>query len=276
MFLPDIISSFSLYKKEISKIPLLSKEEEYNLAVSYRTNNDISAAEKLVKSNLRFVLKIANEYKKYHSKIEDIVQEGNIGLMLAVKKFDPFKNIRLVSYAVWWIRAQIHNFIMATHSLVKIGTTENQRKLFYKLNVKKKSLSGEEDLEELHQIALELSMDNKEVIEMNQRLSGEDYFKQEGIESIDNLKCERPNPYEEYETKEYEYIIKNNVKTAIDCLNEREQYMVHNRLMSETPITLQYFADKEGISKERARQIESNIIKKLKNILLPVYQESIQ
>ena len=134
MNLPTATNTLDLYISEINRFAILTPEEEFKLAVRYKKYNDMEAAEKLVVSNLRFVVKIAHEYRNYGVKLLDLVQEGNVGLMHAVKKFDPYKGYRLISYAVWWIRAYMQNFIIRTWSLVKIGTTQNQRKLFFKLN----------------------------------------------------------------------------------------------------------------------------------------------
>jgi len=145
--LPVVKNSLETYLVQINQFPLLSQEEEFELAVKYRKYNDIQAAQKLVTSNLRFVVKVALEYKSYGVKLLDLIQEGNIGLMMAVKKFNPYKGYRFISYAIWWIRAYIQNFIIKTWSLVKIGTTQAQKKLFYKIGKVKKALESHQDNE---------------------------------------------------------------------------------------------------------------------------------
>jgi RNA polymerase sigma-32 factor len=140
--LPAVTSTIDIYIAQINRFPILTAEEEFKVAVRLKKFNDMEAAEKLVVSNLRFVVKIAHEYRNYGFKLADLIQEGNIGLMHAVKKFDPYKGYRLISYAVWWIRAYIQNYIIKSWSLVKIGTTQTQRKLFFKLNQAKKRLQG--------------------------------------------------------------------------------------------------------------------------------------
>src|SRR5512137_1492584 len=175
MNLPAASSTLDLYISQINKFSLLTPEEEFKLAVRYKKHNDMEAAEKLVTSNLRFVLKIAHEYRNYRVKFADLIQEGNIGLMHAVKKFDPYKGYRLISYAVWWIRAYIQNFIIKSWSLVKIGTTQAQRKLFFKLNQAKKRLEVlSHKSPEFGEIAESLQVKESEIAEMDIRMSNRD------------------------------------------------------------------------------------------------------
>jgi len=175
MGLPVVTDSVDLYMAEINRFPLLKAEEEFKLAVRFAKYNDMQAAEKLVTSNLRFVVKIAHEYKKYSVKLIDLIQEGNIGLMHAVKKFDPYKGYRLISYAVWWIRAYMQNFVIKSWSLVKIGTTQAQRKLFFKLNQAKKKLQAiSQKSPEFKEIAEMLNVKETEIEEMNLRLNNRD------------------------------------------------------------------------------------------------------
>src|SRR4030042_5544567 len=150
--LPVIKNSLETYLVQINQFPLLTQEEEFSLAVRYRKHNDIEAAQKLITSNLRFVVKIAFEYKSYRLKLLDLIQEGNIGLMMAVKKFNPYKGYRFISYAIWWIRAYIQNFIIKTWSLVKIGTTQAQKKLFYKIGKVRKALESNEKNEKKYEL----------------------------------------------------------------------------------------------------------------------------
>ncbi len=173
--LPVIKNSLQAYLLQINQFPLLTQEEEFKLAVRYRKYNDIEAAHKLITSNLKFVVKVAFEYKSYGVKIQDLVQEGNIGLMMAVKKFNPYKGYRFISYAIWWIRAYIQNFIIKTWSLVKIGTTQAQKKLFYKIGKVRKALesdgAGEKKYERL---AKDLDVTKGDIIEMEQRMAARD------------------------------------------------------------------------------------------------------
>src|SRR4030043_937917 len=163
------------YLIQINQFPLLTQEKKYDLAVRYRKHNDISAAHKLITSNLRFVVKVAFEYKSYGVKLADLIQEGNIGLMMAVKKFNPYKGYRFISYAVWWIRAYIQNYIIKTWSLVKIGTTQAQKKLFYKIGKVRKALESNGESEEKYELlARDLDVAKEDIIEMEQRMSSRD------------------------------------------------------------------------------------------------------
>lgn len=175
MNLPAVTDVLDLYIAEINRFPILTADEEFKLAVRFKKQKDLKAAEKLVTSNLRFVVKIAYEYNNYGIKLVDLIQEGNIGLMHAVKKFDPYKGFRLISYAVWWIRAYIQNFIIRSWSIVKIGTTQAQRKLFFKLNQVKNRLQAlSQKNPDLKEVADLLNVKEKEIEEMDRRLSGRD------------------------------------------------------------------------------------------------------
>jgi RNA polymerase sigma-32 factor len=165
--LPVIKNSLETYLGQINQFPLLTQEEEFKLAVRYIKYKEIEAAQKLITSNLRFVVKIAFEYKSYGAKLLDLVQEGNIGLMMAVKKFDPYKGYRFISYAIWWIRAYIQNFIIKTWSLVKIGTTQAQKKLFYKIGKVRKALESDGAVEKKYELlAKDLDVTKEDIIEM--------------------------------------------------------------------------------------------------------------
>ena len=173
--LPVVKNSLESYLVQINRVPLLTQEEEFQLAVRYRKENDITAAQKLITSNLRFVVKVAFEYKAYGIKILDLIQEGNIGLMMAVKKFDPYKGYRFISYAIWWIRAYIQNFIVKTWSLVKIGTTQAQKKLFFKIGKVRKALESNEGNEKKYDLlANDLNVAKQDIVEMQQRMSSRD------------------------------------------------------------------------------------------------------
>src|SRR3989304_8225256 len=173
--LPVVKNSLETYLVQINQFPLLNQEEEFKLAVRYRKHNDIEAAHKLITSNLRFVVKVAFEYKSYGVKLLDLIQEGNIGLMMAVKKFNPYKGYRFISYAIWWIRAYIQNFIIKTWSLGKIGTTQAQKKLFYKIGKVRKAMEAEgTDDKKYELLASDLDVAKKDIIEMEQRMSSRD------------------------------------------------------------------------------------------------------
>src|SRR3990172_11096521 len=174
MSIPSMSESLQLYLNEIERIPLLTPDEEFQLAVRYREKEDEEAAQKLVTSNLRFVVKIAMEYRNFGVKLADLIQEGNIGLMHAVKKFDPYKGYRLISYAVWWIRAYIQNYIIKSWSIVKIGTTQAQRKLFFKMSQTKKDIQLlTKEKPEFGEIAASLGVKEWEVVQMDSRMGSD-------------------------------------------------------------------------------------------------------
>ncbi|MEN6464683.1 MAG: RNA polymerase factor sigma-32, partial [Syntrophaceae bacterium] len=211
-------NALDLYISKINKIPILTAEEEFGLAVRFKKTNDPGAAEKLVTSNLRFVVKIAHEYKNYGIKLIDLIQEGNIGLMHAVKKFDPYKGYRLISYAVWWIRAYMQNFIIKSWSLVKIGTTQAQRKLFFKLNQAKKKLEGMSARHpEFSEIAENLNVKEAEIEEMDLRMSNRDlsldaFISEDGATSfIDSLPYEGEDQEQSLIRKEENALVRMNI-----------------------------------------------------------------
>ena len=271
MELPSVASTLEIYIAQINRYPILSADEEFRYAVKFKKYNDMDAAEMLVVSNLRFVVKIAHEYRNYGVKLADLIQEGNIGLMHAVKKFDPYKGYRLISYAVWWIRAYIQNFIIKSWSLVKIGTTQAQRKLFFKLGQTKKKLESlSQKNPEFGEIAESLGVKETEIAEMDQRLTYRDlsldsYISSEGETShLDNLPYEGEDQETSLIKKEEMEIVKRNIAGALTNLNERESYIVRHRIMTDNPKTLQEIGNKYKITRERARQIEKQALKKLR------------
>ena len=187
MKLPAVTGTLDLYISEINRFSLLTAEEEFKLAVQLKKYNNVEAAEKLIVSNLRFVVKIAHEYRSYGFKLADLIQEGNVGLIHAVKKFDPYKGYRLISYAVWWIRAYIQNYLIKSWSIVKIGTTQAQRKLFFKLNQTKKELETlSKKNPEFSEIATSLGVKDSEVAEMDLRMGSRDVSLNEIINDESN------------------------------------------------------------------------------------------
>ena len=271
MELPSVASTLEIYIAQINRYPILSADEEFRYAVKFKKYNDMDAAEMLVVSNLRFVVKIAHEYRNYGVKLADLIQEGNIGLMHAVKKFDPYKGYRLISYAVWWIRAYIQNFLIKSWSLVKIGTTQAQRKLFFKLGQAKKKLESlSQKNPEFGEIAESLGVKETEIAEMDQRLTYRDlsldsYISGEGETShLDNLPYEGEDQETSLIKKEEMEIVKRNIAGALTNLNERESYIVRHRIMTDNPKTLQEIGNKYKITRERARQIEKQALKKLR------------
>ena len=273
--LPVVKNSIETYLVQINQFPLLSQEEEFKLAVRYRKYYDkeegIEAAHKLITSNLRFVVKVALEYKSYGAKLQDLIQEGNIGLMMAVKKFNPYKGYRFISYAIWWIRAYIQNFIMKTWSLVKIGTTQAQKKLFYKIGKVRKALESNGENEKKYELlAHDLNVAKEDIVEMEQRMSSRDlsldapFDEGQELTHLDLLKEESPNQEEAFAQEEEKRIREHEVQNAMKRLNEKEVYVIKNRIMAEEPLTLQQIGDHLKLSRERVRQIESEALKKLK------------
>lgn len=274
--LPVIADSLSLYLSEIRRFPILSEEDEHIHAIKFFEEKDLESAHALITSNLRFVVKVAAEFRHYGLKMLDLIQEGNIGLMLAVRKYNPYRGIRLISYAVWWIKAYIQNHIISAWSLLKIGTTQAQRKLFFKLREAKNAirrLSGGED--DLHATALSLDVADQEVLEMEQRLQGDlsldaEIPGSEGLTALESLVDDRMNQEEllaEFQTSQQ---LQRQVAQAVSVLNEKERFIVERRISSDDPMTLQEIAVHFSISRERVRQIEEGALKKMKQALLPV------
>ena len=260
--LPVPANSLEKYLTEISNYEILSREEEAKYAQEYRDSGDLQSARKLITANLKFVVKIAMEYRNYGLNLMDVIQEGNLGLMQAVTKFDPTKRYRLISYGVWWIRAYIQNFIMKNWSLVKIGTTQGQRKLFYKIRSAKSLYnSGNLSLEEYYQ-------------KLDQRMGGKDYSLDEEIKSeekqtrIEFLPSGADSQEDIVIESEQRKELESSLKEAIETLNERESFIIKNRLLSDKQVTLEKLGKKFKISRERVRQIEKTAIKKIKKILL--------
>ena len=271
MELPVVTTTLDIYVTEINRFPILSAEEEFKLAVRLKRYDDIEAAEKLIVSNLRFVVKIAHEYRNYGLKLADLIQEGNIGLMHAVKKFDPYKGYRLISYAVWWIRAYMQNYIIKSWSLVKIGTTQAQRKLFFKLNQAKKKLTDlSEKNPEFAEIAESLGVKESEFEEMDLRLNNRDlsldsYINEDGESTyVEYLTYDGENQEVALIKKEEMDLVKRNIAGALANLNEKENYIIKNRIMTDNPKTLQEIGNQYNITRERARQIEKQALKKLR------------
>jgi RNA polymerase sigma-32 factor len=273
--MPVPADSLARYLSEISRFPLLSADEEQDLALRFREGGDLQAAHALITSNLRFVVKVAGEYRSYGIKMLDMIQEGNIGLMMAVRKFDPAKGVRLISYAVWWIRAYIQNHIISAWSLLKIGTTQAQRKLFFKLSQAKQaivSMTGEGDL---HAAALSLGVKDAEAQEMEQRLRGElsldvPMVEGEGGTFLESLPDLRQNQEELLADRQERTILEQGVACAVKSLNEKERFVIEHRVTSEQPMTLQEIADHFSLSRERVRQIEEGALSKMKRLLTPL------
>jgi RNA polymerase sigma-32 factor len=276
--LPVVTGTLDLYIAEINRFPLLTADEEFKLAVQLKKFGDVDAAEKLIVSNLRFVVKIAHEYRSYGFGLADLIQEGNVGLIHAVKKFDPYKGYRLISYAVWWIRAYIQNYLIKSWSLVKIGTTQAQRKLFFKLSQTKKELETlSKKNPEFGEIATSLGVKGSEVAEMDLRMGSRDvslneFINDDGDSShIDFLTYKGEDQESSLIKNEEMSLAQRDIAGALTNLSERENYIILNRIMADNPKTLQEIGTKYNISRERARQIEKQALKKMQ-LALPYFK----
>jgi len=268
--------TLSNYLNEIKKFPMLSAEEEYTLATRLNVHGDTEAAHQLVTSHLRLVAKLAMGYKGYGLPITDIISEGNVGLMQAVQKFDPEKGFRLATYALWWVKAAMQEYILRSWSLVKIGTTAVQKKLFFNLRKAKNQIQAYEDgdlnPENLEKISKQLNVPEKEVVNMNRRMAGADPSLNAKVASDDGsltewqdwLVEESPNQEEEFAEQEEDGIRKELISESLKVLNERELDIIQTRRLEETPTTLEELSEKYDISRERVRQIEVRALEKIK------------
>lgn len=274
MYLPVISNSLDHYLIEINRFPLLSREEEQKLARRYCRNKDLEAAHRLICCNLRFVVKVAHEYRHYGLRFLDLVQEGNIGLMMAVKKFDPTRGVRLISYAVRWIRAYIQEFIIRSWSLVKLGTTQTQRKLFYKLGQARRALPYQNF--DYEKVASALGVTAAELKEMEVRRGERDLSLDEEIgegSPVTHLDCltdGRPNQEELLGEHQEELAQRQKVKQALRGLNFRERFIIEKRILADNPLTLQEVGDRFHLSRERVRQLEKAALAKLRKGLAGV------
>ncbi|HTS82855.1 MAG TPA: RNA polymerase factor sigma-32 [Myxococcaceae bacterium] len=273
--------SLSLYLVEINRYSLLKVEEEQKLARRF-AKGDLQAGHRLVTANLRFVVKVAYEYRSYGIRMSDLIQEGNIGLMKAVQKFDADKGIRLISYAVWWIRAYIQNYILKSWSLVKLGTTQAQRKLFFSLARTRRELekhNAGEGAIPVEEIARRLRVKPTEVREMEQRMGGRDLsldapIGEDGSSThVDFVASGTAGQDEEVAEKEEAGMINARVRTALTRLDPRERYIIEQRVMNERPMTLKELGEHFGFSRERARQLEIRAKDKLKAELAALMAE---
>ena len=269
--------TLSNYLNEIKKFPMLSAEEEYTLATRLSIHGDTDAAHKLVTSHLRLVAKLAMGYKGYGLPITDIMSEGNVGLMQAVQKFDPEKGFRLATYAMWWIKASIQEYILRSWSLVKIGTTTAQKKLFFNLKKLKNQIAprAEGDLRKEHvsEIADKLNVSEQEVVSMNRRLSGKEHslnaqIGEDGDEWQDWLVDKEMDQELKLAQKEEMNQRKDLLKDSIKILNDREKEILYSRRLNDEPTTLEDLSKKYKISRERIRQIENKAFEKLQKHML--------
>lgn len=280
---PD--AGFSKYLQEINKFPILTAEEEYEYGMLYKEHGDEEAAKKLMQSHLRLVVKMAGKFRQYGLPTVDLVQEGNLGLIQAVKKFDPTKGFRFSTYAMWWIRANIQEYILRSWSLVKIGTTVAQKKLFFNLNKIKKRIdgiaeNGSLEPDQIDRISQDLNVPRQEVIDMNSRMQQSDSSlnakvgdDEDGKEVVDmmaaNQETQEEIAIENQEKQRQEAML----QQALATLNDREKDIVIKRQMSEKPMTLEELSQEYKVSRERIRQIESNAIGKIKKFVLSMQKQ---
>ncbi len=268
----DLESSDALnyYLAQLRETPLLSKEQEEELFHRLQNSEDVDAARKLVMSHLRFVVHIAKSYKGYGLPLLDIIQEGNVGLMKAVKKFDPSKKVRLLSFAIYWIRAEIHEFVLKNWRIVKVATTKAQRKLFFKLRSKKTSSNWLSE-QEANDIASELNVDSKTVKLMESRLSGTDVAF-DPVEEDENAPAgyltQNTNPLSVLEMQDSNDDNSKKLNLALNKLDERSRDIILQRFLSEKKPTLDELSKKYSVSKERIRQIEEKSLNSLKETIL--------
>ena len=267
----------SAYLSQIKKFPMLAAEEEYMLAKNWRTTGNIKSAEKLVTSHLRLVAKIAMGYRGYGLPVNEMISEGNVGLMQAVKKFKPEKGFRLATYAMWWIKASIQEYIMRSWSLVKIGTTTAQKKLFFNLKKIKNKIApkSEGDLKDEHvtEIANKLDVSKDEVVSMNRRLSGKEFslnspIGESGDEWQDWLEDKELDHELKFSQREEMKQRKNLLADSVKILNDREKEIIYARRLNDKPVTLEDLSKKYKISRERVRQIENKAFEKLQKHML--------
>ncbi len=271
--------SLQRYLSEIRRYPLLSREEEHQLAVEYKEFGNIKAAYKLLTSNLRLVVMIAREYEKAFRNLLDLIQEGNVGLMEGLKKYDPYRGVRFPSYAVWWIRAYIIRYIMNNWRMVKIGTTQAQRRLFFNLQKEKEKLEAEGYTPGPKLLAQRLDVKEGEIVEMEQRLSHRDLStdapigEDQDLTLLNFLADDKETPEDHLAEAEYRQLLKEKVADFARGLKDKELFIFHKRLLTDNPLTLREIGEEFRISRERVRQIEERLKKKLKTYLTEEFKD---
>ena len=274
LMLAGPVGSLDAYIQAVGSVPVLSKEDEQALAIRFREEDDLDAARELVLAHLRFVVHIAKGYTGYGLPLSDLIQEGNVGLMKAVKRFDPDYDVRLVSFAVHWIRAEIHEFVLRNWRIVKVATTKAQRKLFFNLRKAKKNLAWL-TFDETQAVAKDLGVSPQEVTEMEKRLHARDAIF-DPAPDVDDERAFTPaaylpspdaDPAKLVETADFNDDASVRMAAAIRTLDDRSRHIIESRWLSEDKLTLHELADEYGISAERVRQVEANAIKKLRSAM---------
>jgi RNA polymerase sigma-32 factor len=270
---PSVVGSLDAYISAVHRIPVLSQEEEQALSRRYNEEEDLASARQLVMSHLRFVVHVARGYNGYGLQLSDLIQEGNIGLMKAVKRFNPDQGVRLVSFAVHWIRAEMHEFILRNWRIVKVATTKAQRKLFFNLRKSKKRL-GWMNAEEVRTVAKDLGVPEATVREMESRLSGRDIGFEAPADADDDAKPapeaflidDGADPYDNVADADQADNQLDTLSNALQKLDERSRDIIQRRWLNEEKATLQDLADEYGVSAERIRQVEANAMKKMRGL----------
>ncbi|WP_106091925.1 RNA polymerase factor sigma-32 [Enhygromyxa salina] len=274
------------YMSEVRRYPLLTREEEHDLAVEWVENGNKEAAKRLVTSNLRLVVKIANEYRRGYQNLLDLVQEGNVGLMKAVQKFDPYRGVKLSTYSGWWIRAYVLKHILNNWRLVKIGTTQNQRKLFFNLRKQRDALirAGVDPTAE--NIAKELDVSTEEVVEMQKRMAAPDASLNAPLGSggdegnartrMDTLEDDAGGPEDQVSGDQFKRLLHDKLRTFGATLSGREAEIFTDRLVADEPVTLQDLGERWGVSRERARQVEKRMVLRLREFLQEELGDAVQ
>ena len=272
------VGGLSIYLAQIKKFPMLDAEEEYMLAKNWRENGNLQSAHKLVTSHLRLVAKIAMGYRGYGLPVNELISEGNLGLMQAVKKYDPDKGFRLATYAMWWIKAAIQEYVLRSWSLVKMGTTTAQKKLFFNLKKIKNQIAPDQDgdlkKEQVDEISKRLDVDSDEVINMNRRMMGQekslnDPIKVGETDEWQDWLVDDSLDQELLVSQQQEYNDKKELlKHAMSILNEREKEIIEARRLTENPVTLEELSKRYKISRERIRQIETKAFEKLQKSMI--------
>ena len=272
---PVLSNNLDIFLAQVRSIKPLSAEREFEVAIKYSETGDVDAAHELVVSHLPFVVKIAYKYKYYMLPMQDLIQEGTIGLMKAVKRFDPHKGYRLVSFAIWWIKAYIKNFILKSWSLVKLGTTQAQRKLFFRIGDIGEHLDQDSRDTRIGELASELKVSTDDVIEVEARVRARDRFLNEtvgedrdltAIELLEDLGPDQEELLIEHETSKE---LKTATRRALKKLDQRERFIIKKRFMEESPWTLQKLGEHFGTSRERVRQLETRALTKLRREFSP-------
>jgi RNA polymerase sigma-32 factor len=278
-------SALSAYLHELRRHSLLSRDEEHELAVRFSKTGDSQAARRLITANLRLVVKISQEYRRAHKNLLDLIQEGNIGLIQAVQKYDPYRGVKLSSYAAWWIRAYILKFILANWRIVKIGTTQAQRKLFFNLRKEREKLEKAGFEVEARHLAAALDVSEQDVVEMERRLGSSETSLDSPVRGDEGggrtqgdfvPASANMRPDVQVEVGEFQELLRQKLEAFGATLKDRELDIFRDRLLNDSPATLQEIGEKYGVSRERARQIEERLKKKLRNFLQSQLGDAVQ